>query len=182
MSVEVNTSIELGLEQGLKALIPYLRGLSDPAGVWNFLDVFPEDFLYMAGHEATDLPDEATAFLAFIAGLPDFRAIGFRYPMIPVKFELATAGIGDVQTRTQAVINHSRRAAAILRLFSPRYYESLREIFNIAPNPDDRPWKGLGFDAWNAEPPAEGRSPTGNAFIASPSYIFVVHFELEPAI
>jgi hypothetical protein len=265
--VDINASVQLGLEQALKALIPYLQQLEDPAGVWNFLDFFPPGFLYLAGHEATDLPDNETAYLAFIAGLPSYRMISPRYPMVPLKAELATAGIGDEKTRADAVIKHSQRTAALIQLFSPRYYETLREVLNersellatfgpsdvnvpqnkftlqghgltndtqirfllgapgnslpaplveeviyfvinaagnsfkvsdslggpeivitdsgqgtneIWEPPDLRPWKGLGFDAWNAEVPQDGRAPTGNAFIANPSYFFLVHFEIEP--
>jgi hypothetical protein len=184
--MEINTSIQLGLEQALKSLIPYLKGLSDPLGIWDFLDVFPvpssTTFLYLAGHEATDLPDNNTGYLGFIAGLPDLRTIGPKYPNVSVKMDLATAGIGDKDKRGMAVVTHSQRVAALIRLFSPRYYETLREVFNVPGNPDIRPWKGMGFDAWNAEKPESGQSANGNAFIASPAYIFIVHFEAEPAI
>src|SRR4029077_12331254 len=57
------------------------------------------------------------------------------------------------------------------------------EIWKVVsgiPSSDTRPWAGLGFDAWNAQPPLEGESPTGKHFIASPSYRFIVHFEVEP--
>jgi hypothetical protein len=179
--MEINASVQLPLEQALKALIPYLRELDDPDGIWNFLDIFPDDFLFMAGHEAQGLPDNWTGYLGFISGLPNYRRIGPRYPEVPLKLELATAGVGDEQTRGQAIITHSRRAGALIELFSPRYREVLRDVLNgIGLTTDDRPWKGLGFDAWNADLPQDGRAPTGNAFVANPSYLFIVHFEREP--
>jgi hypothetical protein len=67
-----------------------------------------------------------------------------------------------------------------MRLFSQWYFDALRGVFNAANDPDTRPWAGLGFDAWNAQPPLEGQSPTGKSFIANPSYNFIVHFEVEP--
>ena len=186
--MEINTSVQLGLEQALKSLVPYLQSLTDSEGIWDFLDVFPPpsagaDFLYLAGHEASDLPDKTPAYLAFIAGLPDLRAIGPRYPQVTVRMELATAGIGDKETRDAAVITHSQRVAALIKLFSPIYRNTLRAALSPpVAAPDNRPWKGLGFDAWNAEPPTDGRSPSGNAFVANPSYIFTIHFESQPAV
>jgi hypothetical protein len=185
--MEINSSVQLGIEQALVSLIPYLQSLADAPGDWDFLDVFPPlsstTFLYLAAHEAKKLPDDKTAYLGFIAGLPDNRSIGPRYPKVSVKMDLATAGIGDEKTREQDVLIHSQRTAALIRLFSPRYYEVLREVLlPPASGPDNRPWKGLGFDAWNADQPESGQSANGNAFIASPTYLFIIHFEIEPAI
>ncbi len=188
--MEINTSVQLPLEQALKALIPYLQSLEDPEGLWDFLDVpFPSTltdpqsagFLFMAGHEAPKLPDDKTSFLCFIAGLPDYRAIGMRYPQVFVRMELGTAGIADEVTRTVAITQHSERSAALIRLFSPWYFKALRAVL-LPPleDPDTRPWKGLGFDAWNAQKPVEGQSVTGGDFVAVPSYIFTVHFETAP--
>jgi hypothetical protein len=176
-----NTAIQLDLERALKSLIPYLQSLEDSLGLWDFLDdAFPSGFLFMAGHEATTLPDDKTSFLAFIASLPDYRLLAMRYPAVVVRVELGTAGIADETTRPAAIAQHSLRTAAIIRLFSQWYFDVLREVFNAANDPDTRPWAGLGFDAWNAQPPLEGQSPTGRSFIANPSYNFIVHFEVEP--
>jgi hypothetical protein len=180
--MQINSSVQLPLERALKALIPYLQSLDDPDELWDFLDdAFPDSFLFMAGHEAPTLSDEKTSYCAFIAGLPDNRAIGDRYPQVSLRIELGTAGIADETTRTAAIEAHSVRIAAIIRLFSLRYYNALRAVFN-ADNiiMDDRPWKGLGFDAWNADKPQEGFSPSGKAFVAQPSFLFIVHYESEP--
>jgi hypothetical protein len=191
--MEINTSVQLGIEQALVSLIPYLQSLADATGYWDFLDVFPPlsstTFLYLAGHEAKKLPDDKVGYLGFIAGLPDNRSIGPRYPKVSVKMDLATAGIGDEKTRQQAILTHSQRTAALIRLFSQPYSGDsknpgpLREVLLLpASGPDNRPWKGLGFDAWNAELPESGQSANGNAFIASPTYLFIVHFETAPQI
>lgn len=184
--MEINSSVQFSIEQALKFLIPYLQVLPDPQGIWDFVDEFPPasstTFLYLSGHEATALPDKLGGYLAFTAGLPNLRAIGSRYPNIMVRMELATSGIGDKETRLAAVVTHSRRLAALIRLFSPLYFENLREVLNLSGAPDNFMWKGLGFDAWNAEPPTDGQSANGNAFVATLPYIFVVHFDLQPAI
>src|SRR6266404_4500231 len=116
--MELNTAVQLGLEQALKALIPYLQSLDDPDGFWDFLDIFPVagpeanpttlGFLFMAGHEAARLPDDKTSYLAFIAALPDYRAISQRYPQIPVRLELGVAGIADEATREAATLLYSQ--------------------------------------------------------------------------
>ncbi len=273
--MEVGTSVQLPLELALKALIPYLQSLDDPAGLFDFLDEpFPPGFLFMAGHEAQTLPDDQTSYLAFIAGLANYRAIAMRYPQVLVRMELATAGIADEATRAAAVLEHSRRASAVMRLFSMWYYPVLKSLANTPsgadellllfkpasvskqqdrfdisnsglanddqirfelgapdnslPAPisesvyyfvvnasssnfqiattqggapvdittsgngeneifkrgsgglDQRPWAGLAFDAWNAQPPLEGESPSGKHFIASLSYLCVIHFTAEP--
>src|SRR5262249_59602669 len=126
------------------------------------------------------LVDDEIAYFGFIVGLLSFRVISLNYPVVPLKAELATAGIGDETMRADACVKHSARAVALLQLFSPRYYETLREVLNTSADPDVRPWKGLGFDAWNAELPNDGRSPNGNGFLARPTYGFVVHFEIPP--
>jgi hypothetical protein len=132
-----NTAVQLDLERALKSLIPYLQSLEDSLGVWDFLDdAFPTGFLFMAGHEATTLPDDKTSFLAFIASLPDYRLLAMRYPQVVVRVELGTAGIADETTRPAAVAQHSIRAAAIIRLFSQWYFDVLREVFNTANDPD----------------------------------------------
>jgi hypothetical protein len=197
--MQINTSVQLGLEQALKALIPYLQSLDDPDGIWDFLDVFPAadpeadppvpGFTFIAGHGSDDKPQEKTDFLAFISSLPNYRAIGMRHPQLLVKMELIT-GVLKPDDRATAVVTHSQRVAALIQLFSARYRGDSRRrgpllnILNTIEDPDNRPWKGLGFSAWLAQQdyPQDGISQTGNAFVANPAYIFTVHFESQPAI
>lgn len=178
--MQANTSIQLPLEQALKALIPYLQTLEDTDGIWNFLGVFPDTFLYLAGHEARNVPETTPAYLGFVSTLANQRIISPRHPVVTVKMELITAQIADPDLRSVAIIDHSLRSSALLKLFSPLYLGTLLKIVNPpSSGPDTRPWQGLGFSYWKALPPESGQSPNGTAFVSSPSYIFCVHLETD---
>lgn len=173
--MEINNSIQLGLEQALAALVPYLQGLEDPDGNFDFLDeLFPAvgqtgSVLFMAGHAAEDLPDDKTDFLAFVAALPQWRDARHRLAAVDVRFELGTGGIADKDTREDAIALHSQRAGAIIQLFSRSYLRTLLQLLNHGAA---RPWEGLIFTGWEPAKPDDGKSVSGNSFIAKPTYTF----------
>lgn len=190
--MDINSSFHLGLEQILKALIPHLQGLTDEAGFWDFLDVFPAAdpdadppvaaFLIQAGHAAEDLPNETSDFLAFISGLPKWKGVNQRLAIMNCRLELATGGIADAATRPAAIASHSARVGAVLQLFSTPYWLILRAVLNDAAAPWNAGPLKIVFTGWSpAGDFKDGKAPgNNNYFIAEPAYNFTVNLAASP--
>lgn len=170
--MEINSSMQLGFEQALKALIPHLRGLDDPDDMWDFLDVFPatnDPKFYYAGHEAEGLPEAETDYVGFVAELPRWRDVRQTQALISLRVEIATGGLADETTRAAAVVKHSQRTAALVQLFHVGHLRSLLAVINA----EGVPWAGIGFNGWQrAADWTDGNSPSGNTAIARAAYTF----------
>jgi hypothetical protein len=155
-------SIQLDLENALKS---YLTGIT------AFVPPIP---IY-ASH-ATEFAADGT-YLAIKADPPDWYALGGFNAQINVVFEFATK-VSDPDVRDGADIAHSVRTGNLIELLSMQNFYSMLGELNppLWPRPDNRPWKGLGFSAWEEiAPPAEQRSTT--QVVTYLAYEFVVELE-----
>jgi hypothetical protein len=155
-------SIQLDLENALKS---YLTGIS------LFVPAIP----IVASH-ATESASDGT-FVSIKADTPDWYALGGYNAQINVVFEFATK-VSDPDVRDAQDIAHSVRTGSLIELLSMQNFAQAKGQLNppAFPIPDTRPWKGLGFSAWEEiAPPAEERSET--QIVTRLAYEFVVQLE-----
>jgi len=155
-------SIQLDLENALKS---YLTGIS------LFVPAVP----VFASHGTESAADGT--YVSIKAEPPDWYALGGYNAQINVVFEFGTK-VSDPDVRNAADIAHSVRTGNLIEWLSMQNFAQAKGQLNAPafPIPDTRPWKGLGFSAWEEmAPPAEERSET--QIITRLAYEFIVQLE-----
>ena len=155
-------SIQLDLENALKT---YLTGIS------LFVPAVP----IVASH-ATETVVDGT-YVSIKADPSDWYSLGGYNAQINVVFEFGTK-VSDPDVRNGADIAHSVRTGNLIEWLSMQNFAQMKGQLNppAFPIPDTRPWKGLGFSAWEEiAPPGEERSET--QIVTRLAYEFVVQLE-----
>jgi hypothetical protein len=154
-------SIQLDLENALKDFI---------VGMTLFTPTVP----VFASH-STEFSQTGT-YVAISSNVPDWYLLGGRNPLALVTFECATE-VSDPDVRGIADNEHSQRTGALIDLFSEQRQIEIMGDLNPPPwpFPDNRPWKGLGFDSWCENGGDDTRSET--QVVTRLIYEFVVHLE-----
>jgi hypothetical protein len=154
-------SIQLDLETALKN---YITGIS----------LFDPSVPIYAGH-STEFAQKGT-YVAINANPPDWYALGGQNPVLEVQFQFATEVV-DPDARAEADTEHATRTGALIDLLSQQRFKEVLIALNppVFPFPDNRPWKGLGFDAWEQNPGEDTRTDT--QVLTTLLYEFVVHLE-----
>jgi hypothetical protein len=156
----INPSLQLDLENALKS---YLSGVSPI----NSAPIY-------AAHGTEKAPDGT--YLAIRAMPPNWYTWGGYNAAVIVAFQFATQ-VSDPDTRTAVDAAHALRTGALIDLLSMQRFNEIKAALNVPLVPPDvRPWKGLGFSAWEEDEHAD--APTETQVVTTLSYEFVVHLEV----
>jgi hypothetical protein len=157
-------SIQLDLENALKS---YLTGIS----------LFVPPVPIYAAH-ATESGQSDGTYLAISAAPPDWYSLGGYNALDLISFEFYTE-VADPDTRAAADTAHAVRTGALIDLFSQqRFNEVLGQLNFYGSNPifDTRPWKGLGFSAWEEDTHEDKREE--KRVVTTLRYEFIVQLEV----